>query len=60
MMMTLTNAAINCAIILMYAVVICVIVTMIRMIIKKIMQDVNEHKRTSDSINRTEHVYHAS
>lgn len=60
MMTTLTTAAINCAVILMYAVVICVIITMVRMIIKKIMNDVNEHKRVQDSINRTEHVYHAS
>ena len=60
MMTTLTTAAINCAVILMYAIVICVIISMIRLLIKKIMNDVNEHKRNSDSVNRTEHVYHAS
>ena len=60
MMTTLTTAAINCAVILMYAIVIAVIIGMMRLLIKKIYNDVTEAKRTTDAVNRTEHVYHAS
>ena len=60
-MMTTTlliDTAIICGCILMYAVVACIIVTMIRLITKKIMGDVHEAKRTTDAIKNTEHVYH--
>jgi len=54
----LINTAIICGCILMYAIVACVIITMMRIIIKKIMNDVHEAQRTQDSIRNTEHVYH--
>ena len=56
----LINTAIICGCILMYAAVACVIFSMIRIIIKRIMNDVHEAQRTQDSIRNTEHVYHAS
>jgi len=60
-MMTTTlliDTAIICGCILMYAIVACVIITMMRIIIKKIMGDVHEVQRTTDAIKNTEHVYH--
>ena len=60
-MMTTTmliNTGIICACILMYAIVACVIITMMRIIIKKVMNDIHETKRIEDAIRNTEHVYH--
>lgn len=57
---TLINAAINCGVILMYATVMAIIIGIARVLVKKIYTDLIEAKRTNDSVNKTEHVYHSA
>ena len=60
MMDTLLNVSVNCLTILMYALTGITILTMARMVIKKIISDVMEHRRNIEQVTKTEHVYHAS